>query len=197
MKKFLNYLIKYRKKTLVELREIEFKDKDKLREWRNIPEISKYMYSDQLITVEEHEKWFNKIINDKSTKYWIIVCDKEDVGLVNLYDIDNQNSRCYWAFYISSPNVRGKGVGSFVEYSVLNYVFDELDLNKLCCEVLGFNEPVLRMHKKFGFKEEGLFREHIIKNNKPHNVYCLAILRNEWNEIKPEIVKRLKKVNII
>ena len=65
MEKFLNYLIKYRKKTLVELREIEFKDKDKLREWRNIPEISKYMYFDHLITVEEHEKWFNKIINDE------------------------------------------------------------------------------------------------------------------------------------
>jgi len=182
---------------LIELREIKTRDKDKLREWRNMPEISKYMYSDHHITAEEHEKWFNRINNDKTTKYWIIVCDNEDIGLVNLYDIDSRNSRCYWAFYISSPNARGKGVGSFVEYSVLNYVFDELELNKLCCEVLGFNEPVIRMHKKFGFKEEGLFQEHIIKNNKPNKVYCLAILRSEWNEIKPKIVTRLKKVNII
>jgi UDP-4-amino-4,6-dideoxy-N-acetyl-beta-L-altrosamine N-acetyltransferase len=182
---------------MVELREIKTVDKEKVREWRNNPEISKYMYSDQHITADEHDKWFNRIINDKTSKYWIIVCDNEDVGLVNLYNIDKQNLRCYWAFYISSPNVRGKGVGSFVEYSVLHYVFDELGLKKLCCEVLGFNEPVVRMHKKFGFKEEGLFREHIIKNNKPHNVYCLAILRNEWNEIKSGIVKRLKKVNII
>jgi len=182
---------------MVELREIKTKDKDKLREWRNMPEISKYMYSDNHITAEEHEKWFNRIISDKTTKYWIIVCDNEDVGLVNLYDIDNRNSRCYWAFYISSPNVRGKGVGSFVEYSVLHHVFDELGLNKLCCEVLGFNEPVVRMHKKFGFKEEGLFREHIIKNDKHYRVYCLAILQSEWNEIKPEIVSRLKKVGIL
>ena len=182
---------------MVELREIKTVDKEKVREWRNNPEISKYMYSDQHITADEHDKWFNRIINDKTSKYWIIVCDNEDVGLVNLYNIDKQNLRCYWAFYISSSNVRGKGVGSFVEYFVLQYVFDELGFKKLCCEVLGFNESVIRMHKKFGFKEEGLFREHIIKNNKPHNVYCLAILRNEWNEIKSGIVKRLKKVNII
>ena len=162
-----------------------------------MPEISKYMYSEHYITTEEHEKWFNRIINDKTTKYWIIVCDNEDVGLVNLYDIDNRNSRCYWAFYISSPNVRGKGIGSFVEYSVLQHVFDELGLNKLCCEVLGFNEPVVRLHKKFGFKEEGLFREHIIKNNEPNRVYCLAILCSELNEIKPEIVSRLKKAGIL
>ena len=38
---------------------------------------------------------------------------------------------------------------------------------------------------------------NIIKNNKPNKVYRLAILRSEWNEIKPEIVTRLKKVNII
>ena len=182
---------------MVELREIRSGDMDILRDWRNMPEISRYMYSDHHITTEEHEKWFNRIIHDKSTKYWIIVCDQEDVGLVNLYDIDNQNSRCYWAFYISSPNVRGKGVGSFVDYAVLNYVFDKMGLNKLCCEVLGFNEPVVRMHKKFGFKEEGMFKEHIIKANKTYNVYCLGILSSEWNQIKPEIVKRLKKVNIL
>tara|TARA_B100001113_G_scaffold313595_1_gene278723 strand:+ start:753 stop:1301 length:549 start_codon:yes stop_codon:yes gene_type:complete len=182
---------------MVELRQIRTVDKERIRKWRNNPDISKYLYSDHYITADEHDKWFNRIINDKTSKYWIIVCDDEDVGLVHLYNIDERNLRCHWAFYISSINARGKGVGSFVEYSVLHYVFDELNLNKLCCEVLEFNEPVVKMHKKFGFKEEGLFYNHIIKNNKSQNVYCLAILRDEWNEMKPKIVERLKKANII
>ncbi len=33
-----------------------------------------------------------------------------------------------------------KAMGSHVEYTVLNYVFDELQLEKLCCEVISFNE---------------------------------------------------------
>ena len=62
---------------MVELREIEFKDKEKVREWRNNPEISKYMYSDINITADEHNKWFNRIINDKTKKYWIIFSIKD------------------------------------------------------------------------------------------------------------------------
>jgi len=182
---------------MIELKEIESGDKNILREWRNMPEVSKYMYSDHHIAEEEHEKWFNRILNDKTTKYWKIICDNEDAGLVNLYDIDNQNSRCSWAFYIASPNVRGRGVGSFVEYSVLHYVFDVLNLNKLCCEVLGFNEPVVRMHKKYGFKEEGLLRDHRVKAGKAYDVYCLALLRSEWDLIKANLVLRLKKANIL
>ena len=57
MKKFLNYLIKYRKKTLVELREIEFKDKDKLREWRNIPAILIITSENQVMNLEFLEKY--------------------------------------------------------------------------------------------------------------------------------------------
>jgi len=182
---------------MIELRDISIKDKDQLRKWRNLPEISKYMYSNHQISIKEHDKWFDNIISGISSKYWIIVCDGEDVGLVNLYNIDKRQLRCYWAFYIASSNVRGKGVGTFVEYSVLQYVFEELCFNKLCCEVLDFNEPVVKMHKKFGFNEEGYFREHIFKDNKPYGIYCLAILRHEWNEIKPEIVVRLKKIGIL
>ena len=57
MKKFLNYLIKYRKKTLVEFREIEFKDKDKLREWRNIPAILIITSENQVMNLEFLEKY--------------------------------------------------------------------------------------------------------------------------------------------
>lgn len=182
---------------MIKLREIRNEDEDKILLWRNSPEISKYMYTDHKISIQEHEGWFKKILIDDSSQYWIIVCDEQDVGIANIYNIDKTNSRCYWAFYIASSNVRGKGIGSFVEYSILNYVFDELKLNKLCCEVLDFNEPVVRLHKKFGFKEEGFFRNHIYKQNKLYGIYCLGILKEEWEIIKPEIFVRLKKSNIL
>lgn len=180
-----------------QLREVKSGDKDQILEWRNSPEIAKYMYTDRKITAEEHEKWFQSIQNDIQKKIWIIQCDGEDVGVANLYDIDTHNKRCYWAFYIASPNIRGKGVGSFVEYSILTYVFEELKLNKLCCEVLGFNEPVVNMHKKFGFKQEGLFRQHCWKEGVPQDVHSLAILRGEWLAIQPDMEQHLKAKNIL
>ena len=98
---------------------------------------------------------------------------------------------------MADSSARGKGVGSFVEYSILNYVFNDLKLNKLCCEVLGFNEKVVKMHNSFGFLEEGLFREHIIKGGKIFDVVRLAVLRKEWEENKLKIENRLKEKGVL
>lgn len=182
---------------MIYLRDIHFEDKEMIRVWRNMPEVSKFMYTDHYITPEEHERWFQRITTDPTCRYWIIVCDEVDVGLVNIYNLDHRNQRCYWAFYIADPRARGKGVGSFVEYSVLRYVFDHLGLNKLCCEVLSFNQGVIDMHKRFGFQEEGLFREHIFKGGTYYDVVALAILRKEWEALKPEIEERLRRKGLI
>lgn len=182
---------------MIKLRDVRETDREQLMVWRNLPEVSAYMYTDHQISAEEHNAWFDQAMKDPTRRYWIIVCDGEDVGLANAIDIDEKNSRCYWAFYISSPNVRGKGVGSFVEYSVLKYVFEELKLNKLCCEVLGFNEAVVNMHQRFGFKQEGILREHITKRDGKHDVVCLGMLRDEWDEVKLGIEDRLTEKGLL
>lgn len=179
------------------LRDVRPEDKDTIFYWRNLPEVAQYMYTDHEITPAEHENWFAGIFHNAKTHYWIIQCDGEDVGLASIYDIDIINKRCYWAFYIASPNVRGKGVGSYVEYTILEYVFTELGLNKLCCEVLGFNEAVVNMHQKFGFQQEGVFRQHRWKRGAPLDVVCLAILREEWLAIADQIAEKLRGRNII
>ncbi len=155
------------------------------------------MYTDHFITREEHEGWFGRILGDPSCRYWIIVCDEIDVGVVSLYDLDSRNQRCYWAFYVADPSARGKGVGSFVEYWILQHVFDELGLNKLCCEVLASNEAVTNMHKSFGFQQEGLYREHIIKGGQALDVVALAMLRQEWELVKPRVCERLREKGLI
>jgi UDP-4-amino-4,6-dideoxy-N-acetyl-beta-L-altrosamine N-acetyltransferase len=179
------------------LRAIRSYDKEKIYLWRNMPEVAKYMYTDHQITEEEHNRWFDAALKDSNRKYWIIVYEKEEVGLVNLYDIDPLNRRCFWAFYIASKNVRGKGVGSIVEYHILKHVFEDLDYNKLCCEVLSSNHTVVDMHKNFGFQEEGLYRQHRIKNGQFVDVVALGMLRSEWNEKKSQIEKTLKAKGIL
>jgi UDP-4-amino-4,6-dideoxy-N-acetyl-beta-L-altrosamine N-acetyltransferase len=182
---------------MIRLRDVQSKDKEMIRQWRNKPEVAKYMYTDHYITREEHNRWFERISSESNCRYWVIVCDQVDVGLVNIYDVDEKNQRCFWAFYVADPSARGKGVGSFVEYSILKYVFEDLEFNKLCCEVLGFNDAVVNMHKGFGFKEEGFFREHIIKGDQIFDVVRLAILRREWEAKKMEIEDRLREKGVL
>jgi len=181
-----------RGETVTSLRDVRADDMDMMREWRNLPKVADYMFTDHVIGPEEHEAWFSRAIKNPTCKYWIITCDGEDVGVANLYAIDQINRRCYWGFYVVSPNVRGKGVGTRVEYAVLNYVFDELRFEKLCCENLALNRGVIEMHRRFGFVQEGTLRKHIWKRGAFHDVICLAILKEEWKALRPRFDEMLR-----
>jgi len=155
---------------------------EKVRKWRMSEEVTQYMYTDPIITPEQQKQWFNKIKNDSSCIYWVVNVDGVDVGVVNLVDIDYSNLRCFWAYYLADPSIRGKGVGKTIELNILKFVFDTLKLNKLCCEVLSFNEIVVKIHEKYGSKVEGIFREHIYKNGEFYDVVRMGILAREWRE---------------
>ena len=165
-----------------------------IRSWRNSSEVSKYMYSDDSISADQQIKWFRQIKDDPTKKYWIIKVDDKYVGVVNLYDIDKRNKRCYWAYYLAESSIRGKGLGRLIELNILQYIFEDLGLNKLCCEILSFNEIVVKIHEKYGSKIEGNFRQHIYKQGKFHDIICMGILKEEWSELKKKF--EFEKINI-
>jgi len=179
----------------IKLREIKKSDIEQIRIWRNSVDVSKYMYTSNVITKTQQEQWFNNTQNDNSAKYWIIEYDSKDLGLVSLTGITQTLSSCYWAFYLGDTSLRGVGIGAKVEYTVLKYVFDELNLNKLRCEVLTFNDNVIKMHEKFGFRREGFYREHCIKDGKKLDAVGLAITKSEWSNLKKGIYERIYKRN--
>lgn len=169
----------------VTLRPLALADIIRVREWRNLPEVARYMYTDHEISEAEHASWFGKALDSPDRRYWIIELDSTPVGLANVYDINPSHRRAYWAFYLADPTVRGRGVGSATERFVLRWAFEELALNKLCCEVLGSNEGVVAMHQKFGFSIDGTLRSHIWKRDRFEDVVALSILAEEWRAQQP------------
>ena len=164
-----------------------------VRAWRNSPEVSAYMYTDAQISSEQQKAWFDKQKTNAAVKHWVISYDNKLLGLASITDISAVFNSCSWAFYLGDTSVRGAGIGGKVEYKVLSYVFDELKLNKLKCEVFVFNEQVIKMHEKFGFRREAYFREHCLKNGTYIDVVGLAMLRSEWEVVKESNFKRIYK----
>jgi UDP-4-amino-4,6-dideoxy-N-acetyl-beta-L-altrosamine N-acetyltransferase len=176
----------------VDLRDVEAGDKDRILAWRNSADVRPYMYTDHLISPDEHQRWFAGIRDDETRRYWIIELGGKPVGLANLYDVDRRNQRCAWAYYLADPAVRGLGLGSFVEYWVLDYVFEALKFAKLWCEVLVSNEPVWRLHETFGFTVEARFRGHILRGEERQDVLGLGILAADWRARRPAMAERLR-----
>jgi UDP-4-amino-4,6-dideoxy-N-acetyl-beta-L-altrosamine N-acetyltransferase len=152
----------------------------RLREWRNQPEVARYMYTDHEISESEHAAWFGGAMSATDRHYWVIELDGIPVGLANLYDIRPQHRRTYWAFYLADPAVRGRGVGSATERFVLDHVFRVMAFEKLCCEVLSSNPIVAEMHAKFGFSVDGTLRSHIWKGDHFEDVIAMSVLADEW-----------------
>lgn len=173
------------------LRPVTDDDAPMLLRWRNLPEVARHMYTDHEISPQEHAAWFERIRTRDDVRFWVITTGGVDVGLVNISDIDPRHGTCSWAFYIAEVDARGKGVGSFTEYTILETVFGEMKLRKLSCEVLATNPAVLAMHERFGFVREGCLREQIEKPDGPVDVYRLGMLSREWQQVREQHRKAL------
>ena len=177
--------------TRASLRSLDEADRARLLAWRASPQVSAFMYSDHRIGAEEHDRWFNGIAGDSRRRFWVIEADGVPVGLTNLADIDTTHGRATIARYIADPAVRGRGVGGFAEFKVLDHALLQMGLRKLWSEVLETNAVAWRLHMSHGFQREALFRGHVVKNGQPANVVGLGLLTEEWRMIRPVARQRL------
>ncbi len=168
-------------------RKIKETDLLMIMNWRMMPEVTKYMYTDPKLDIENQRIWYDHILEDNTCKYWIIQVDGVDIGIINLVDIDKRNKRCSWAYYIADISFRGRGLARILEYNIYDYVFEKLKLNKLWCEVFAFNEKVIANHKKYGSEIEGILKEHIYKNGEFFDIVRMGIIKDKWSNIKNEI----------
>lgn len=152
---------------------------DALLHIRNEANVRSKMYSDHLISREEHRRWLDGLRHTNSRKFYLVETDDGPVGGVGLSNIDRKHGRADWAFYLTG-SATGKGLGATLEFTFVNQAFEIEHLHKLNCEVIAFNEPVIRLHKKFGFVEEGRRRDHVRRDGAFYDTVLLGITKEEW-----------------
>lgn len=165
-----------------------------VRNWRNQENVKKFMYTDHSITQEEHNNWINSLKSNNKTKVFIVFINSQAEGIASINAINTTHKNAEWAFYLHDEDKRG-GTGVLIEYTILNYVFDEMKIEKLNCEVLEINQAVIKLHQKFGFVQEGIRRKNIIKNGNRIDVYLLGITKEEWKEKKNNFNKVITKLS--
>ena len=159
---------------------------------RNQDPVRMNMYNTHVIGEGEHLAWVERTINDPGTVFYAVMQRDQIVGAVSLSSWSSVNRRADWAFYLDTT-IQGKGIGAALEYRFLTHVFHDLDVEKLNCEVLDFNDKVVALHKKFGFSEEGVRREHVLRGKDAHDVVLLGMTRDEWDMKKRDLDKTLFK----
>ena len=160
--------------------------------WRNAPSIRENMYTTHEISLSEHFDWWERTKISDSDQYFIYEFQGNPTGIVGFTDLNRENQNSSWVFY-ASPSAP-TGTGSRMELLALDYAFNQLGLHKLYCEVLAFNAPVIKLHKKFGFKVEGILRDQHYRQDTFIDIYRLGMLNWEWKDSQAAMISRLSRI---
>ncbi len=168
------------------LRLINKQDLDKIRNWRNAPNVRENMFTDHLISPEEHLAWWQNIRDNASRKVLMFVRNGIDEGVVLFFDIDRGKQSCHWGFYISNDlNEMKTRINTWqsLEKEAIDYAFSELLCKQIFCETFSFNKPVLEMHKRFGFVESAIKSRK--KGNSNEDVVLSTLTAEKYYDKKP------------
>ena len=159
------------------VRAMEESDLELVLSWRNHPDIRRFMYSQDEISVDEHLDWFRHAIEQKTKHLLIFEIEKIPHGFVQFSKLRGEPV-AEWGFY-AEPNALA-GIGMRMGQTALRYAFIELGFKKICGQALAYNAKSIKFHHKLGFQQEGLLRNQHYDGKSFHDVYCFGLLRSEW-----------------
>lgn len=168
------------------LRPLQLVDAEKMAATSKIDEIRYLTGTDKSFTVPQVEEYIMKISKDDS-RCDLAICLKDTdqmIGELSIMDIDEVNQSA--GFRIAMINIQqtGKGYGTEAIDLVLNFVFEELCLNRLQLEVYSYNLRGIKAYEKAGFIKEGVLREAIFINEIYSDEIIMSILKSEYKKIK-------------
>lgn len=175
----------------VKLKEMQESDLSLVLSWRNQEFIRKLMYNSAVISKEEHVEWFNKIQKQNTSEALVFYFNNKPYGVINIHNINTLNGTCDWGFYIGEKDAPS-GLGKILGYLGIQFIFYELNMRKICAEVLEFNKKSYFFHKKIGFDEEGILKEQIYKEGKYIDVILFGLLEKKWSVFRDKLKKEIE-----
>ena len=160
------------------IRPVSSADLERMLVWRNQPQVRACMLNQHEISLDEHQQWFERCSKDPSRRLMIVEEGECPLGFVGFSGVE-AGAVATWGFYAAPEAV--KGAGTKLGLTALGFAFGELRLYKVCGHALAFNEASIRMHKKIGFRQEGLLRGQHKINENYHDIICFGLLREEWD----------------
>ncbi|STL58839.1 spermidine N1-acetyltransferase [Escherichia coli] len=135
----------------VKLRPLEREDLRYVHQLDNNASVMRYWFEEPYEAFVELSDLYDKHIHDQSERRFVVECDGEKAGLVELVEINHVHRRAEFQIIIS-PEYQGKGLATRAAKLAMDYGFTVLNLYKLYLIVDKENE------KRFTFTASLAFR---------------------------------------
>lgn len=169
----------------VYIREINENDTANIVRWRNRDFVRKNLYSQELLTEEQHQEYFCKVVQTGKCRQFIIVVENSgmlrDIGTIFIKNIDIHSKKGEYGIFIGEEDAQGKGYAKEATRQILQYAFCELNLNRVYLSVLAENENAIHLYEKSGFQREGILKEEYCRNGEFKDVVVMGITKGNWD----------------
>lgn len=169
----------------IRLREVRKEDLETINSLSNEVEVqinlSTRLPSPTPIGVDE--KWYEEYTKEYGIDFVQFVIEKLDgtvIGKCGTGHIDWKNSCVTVWIFIGNPENRGKGYGTEALQLLVDFAFNEMNMNRVQLIVFGFNERAVNSYKKVGFSVEGIYKQEVFRDGKYTDVYQMSILKSEY-----------------
>lgn len=160
--------IKIKEVELINFIYLPLKQKKMILEWRNHPDIRKWMYNQYEISLDEHLNFIESLKNKKDKLYFLVKKNSKYIGVIDFYDIDNNKKEAKFGLY-KNPYEKTVGIGKILIETVIEFAFNILKLKKLKLEVFNENKKARNLYKRYNFRKIG---EKVINNKK---IICMEL----------------------
>lgn len=168
----------------VTLRSIEEKDLERIMNWRMDEDITRYMNTNPKLTLEGQKKWLASVRANSDVKYWMILVDGQEAGVINLTGLNNPDGDLGWAYYVGEKKLRSIKTAISLEMSLYDYIFDVLGKNALCGDIFTLNQGVIKLHLMCGSEIVEEKKNHVCKEGVYYDVTFMRMTKDKWESIR-------------
>jgi RimJ/RimL family protein N-acetyltransferase len=133
------------------LRPIELDDAAHIVRWRNDPEIKKWMFNQDQVTLESHLNWFG---SQRQNRIDFVICDIENekpIGTLNFINIKDKKAEA--GKMLGDKEYWGKGYAKEAFTLWIDFGFLDLDFDLITVKTMADNTGNIKLNEKLGFKE--------------------------------------------
>lgn len=155
--------------------------------WLNDKTVSENLGLDTKVTTLEGEKeWLKRCQNQYN---FAIVLKENDklIGNVSFGDVDLIHRNAMLQIFIGDEENRGQGYGKEAIKLLLEYGFNNLNLNNIMLNVYSFNKRAIKLYESLGFKKFGTRHKSHYFKGQFYDEIQMEILKDEYREIEPFI----------
>ena len=166
-------------------RAVKRTDLHDIHEYASNPKTSEFLLWEPHKTLEYTREFIELVISRyKSGEYndWALIHKESNkmIGTCGFTRIDQANSVVEIG-YVISPQYWGQGLATEAAGKIIEFAFEELQINRIEAKFMFGNEASLAVMKNVGMKFEGYQRDAMFVKGKFRTIGISSILKREYN----------------